>query len=101
MDGTNINALPPGHTADGGVLVGREESCWRMVVFEGPQCPYCREFEDEKGDLLRREIAAGAIAVEYRARSFVGEESVCAANAFAVAAGSGRSDQLRRAMFAN
>jgi hypothetical protein len=93
--------VPPGHTPGGGVLVGSEGARRRLVVFEDPQCPYCREFEERSGDLLRREVAAGAVAVEYRIRSFLGDESVRAANALAVAAGAGRFDQLRREMFAN
>ena len=93
--------VPPGHTPEGGVLVGSEGARRRLVVFEDLQCPYCREFEERSGDLLRREVAAGAIAVEYRIRSFLGEESVRAANALAVAAGAGRFDELRRDMFAN
>lgn len=51
--------------------------------------------------MLSREIAAGAVAVEYRIRSFLGTESVRAANALALAAGAGSFDQLRREMFAN
>jgi hypothetical protein len=92
---------PPGHTREGGVLVGSQGARRRMVVFEDLQCPYCREFEDVSGDLLRREVAAGALAVEYRIRSFLGPESVRAANALAVAAGAGRFDELRRELFAN
>ncbi len=92
---------PPGHTLEGGVIVGSEGARRRLVVFEDPQCPYCREFEEQCGDLLRREVAAGAVAVEYRIRSFLGNESVRAANALAVAAGAGRFDELRREMFAN
>jgi hypothetical protein len=98
MEATGV---PPGHTAEGGVLVGSEGARRRLVVFEDPQCPYCREFEEQSGDLLRREIAAGAVAVEYRIRSFLGNESVRAANALAVAAGAGGFDELRREMFAN
>jgi hypothetical protein len=98
MDAT---AVPPGHTADGGVLVGNEGARRRLVVFEDLQCPYCREFEARSGDMLSREIAAGAVAAEYRIRSFLGPESVRAANALAVAAGEGRFDELRREMFAN
>jgi hypothetical protein len=51
--------------------------------------------------MLRREVAAGAVAVEYRIRSFLGSESVRAANALAVAAAAARFDELRREMFAN
>jgi predicted DsbA family dithiol-disulfide isomerase len=92
---------PPGHTPEGGVLVGSKGARRRLMVFEDPQCPYCREFEERSGDLLRREVAAGAVAVEYRIRSFLGDESVRAANALAVAAGAGRFDELRREIFAN
>jgi hypothetical protein len=91
---------PSGHTAEGGVLVGSENARRRLVVFEDPQCPYCRQFEVASGDLLRREVAAGAVAVEYRMRSFLGEESVRAANALAAAAEHGRFDELRQAVFA-
>src|ERR1700684_1410226 len=87
---------PPGHTPDGGVLVGSSGARRRLVVFEDPQCPYCREFEEESGDLLRREVAAGAFAVEYRIRSFLGVESVRAANALGAAAEAGKFDELRR-----
>jgi protein-disulfide isomerase len=83
------------------VLVGSKGARRRLVVFEDPQCPYCREFEEVSGDLLRREIAAGAVAVEYRIRSFLGVESVRAANALAAAAGLGGFDELRREIFAN
>jgi hypothetical protein len=92
---------PSGHTPEGGVLVGSEGARRRLVLFEDPQCPYCREFEDVSGDVLRREVAAGAVAVEYRMRCFLGVESVRAANALAAAAEVGRFDELRRAIFAN
>lgn len=93
--------IPPGHTSEGGVFVGSVGARRRLVIFEDPQCPYCRRFEEASGDLLRRELAAGAIGVEYRIRSFLGVESVRAANALAVAAGAGQFDQLRAEIFAN
>jgi protein-disulfide isomerase len=92
---------PSGHTPEGGVLVGSDGARRRLVVFEDLQCPYCREFEERSGDLLRREVAAGAVAIEYRIRSFLGEESVRAANALAAAAEDGGFDELRRELFAN
>jgi protein-disulfide isomerase len=90
---------PPGHTRDGGVLIGSVSARRRLVLFEDLQCPYCRDFEVASGDLLRREVAAGAVSVEYRIRSFLGPESVRAANALAAAAGGGGFDQLRRELF--
>src|ERR1700684_2499945 len=91
---------PPGHTPDGGVLVGSEGARRRLVVFEDPQCPYCRRFEEVSGDLLRREVAAGAVAVEYRMRCLLGEESGRADNALALAAEAAGFDQWRRELFA-
>ena len=73
----------------------------RLVLFEDPQCPYCREFEDVSGDLLRREVSAGAVAVEYRIRAF-SESSQCVPLTLwpplRVSVG---LMKLRRAMFAN
>ncbi len=91
---------PGGHTPAGGVVVGSDNARQRLVVFEDPQCPHCRRFEEASGDLLRREVAAGAVAVEYRIRCFLGPGSVRAANALALAAEAGRFDELRREMFA-
>jgi hypothetical protein len=93
--------VPSGHTPDGGVLVGSEGARRRLVLFEDPQCPYCRRFEEVSGDLLRREVSAGAVAIEYRMRCFLGVESVRADNALALAAEVGHFDQLRRELFAD
>ncbi|HWC37143.1 MAG TPA: thioredoxin domain-containing protein [Acidimicrobiales bacterium] len=93
--------VPSGHTPEGGVLVGSETARRRLILFEDPQCPYCRQFEEVSGDLLRREVTAGAISVEYRMRSFLGVESVRADNALALAAEAGRFDDLRRLLFEN
>jgi hypothetical protein len=51
--------------------------------------------------MLRREVAAGAVAVEYRMRSFLGPESERAVGALAAAAEAGKFDELRRELFAN
>jgi protein-disulfide isomerase len=101
MDSGAELPLPSGHTPEGGVLIGSEGARRRLVVFEDLQCPYCREFEEVSGDFLRREVAAGSVAIEYRIRSFLGPESVRAANALAAAAEAGHFDQLRRELFAH
>jgi hypothetical protein len=93
--------VPANHTAQGGVVVGVEGARRKLVVFEDPQCPYCRQFEEVSGDLLRREAAAGTVAIEYRMRCFLGVESVRADNALALAAEAGRFDELRRQVFAS
>jgi protein-disulfide isomerase len=97
---SKTSPTPSGHTPEGGVLVGSDNARRRLLVFEDPQCPSCRQFEEVSGDLLRREVAAGAVTVEYRIRCFRGPGSVRAASALALAAEAGRFDELRREMFA-
>jgi hypothetical protein len=91
---------PAGHTPDGGVVVGSEGAPHRLVLFEDPQCPYCRQFEEAAGAFLQREVAAATVSIEYRMRCFLGIESVRADNALALAAEVGRFDDLRSQMFA-
>jgi hypothetical protein len=90
---------PSGHTAEGGVLLGRANAKKSMVLFEDPQCPYCREFEEVNGPLIAAGLAAGELAVEYRMRSFLGPESVRADNALALAAEVDHFDELRQMLF--
>jgi hypothetical protein len=92
-------AAPSSHTPEGGVLMGRDDAASRMVVFEDPQCPYCRQFEEACGDLLRSSWEAGTLAVDFRMRCFLGIESVRANNALALAAEDNRFDELRRELF--
>jgi protein-disulfide isomerase len=91
--------VPSNHTDQGGVLIGSDHARRRLVLFEDPQCPYCRQFEEASGDLVRTAVAAGSVAVEYRMRCFLGDESVRADNALALAAEADRFDQLRRELF--
>jgi protein-disulfide isomerase len=101
-DGMNLpltTPTPSQHTPEGGVVIGSDNARRRLVLFEDPQCPSCRQFEELCGDLLRREVAAGAVAVEYRMRCFLGPESVRADNALALAAEAGHFDELRRLLF--
>ena len=93
-------ATPSGHTSDGGVLVGDPEAGAGLVLFEDPQCPYCRQFEEVNEAFISSVLTAGELVVEYRMRCFLGPESVRADNALALAAESGRFDELRRALFA-
>lgn len=81
--------------------MGKSDGTKKMVLFEDPQCPYCRQFEELNGSLVAAEIDGGALSVEYRMRCFLGPESVRADNALALAAEAGRFDELRRLLFAN
>ena len=92
-------AAPSGHTQEGGVLVGNANAPHEMILYEDPQCPFCRQFEELNGPVLTAAVEAGSLAVEYRMRCFLGAESVRADNALALAAEAGRFDQLRQALF--
>jgi hypothetical protein len=100
MNSTDPVLTPSGHTPEGGVLVGNANASQVMVLFEDPQCPYCRQFEELNGPLITVALEGGELAVEYRMRCFLGAESVRADNALALAAEVGRFDELRRALFA-
>jgi protein-disulfide isomerase len=90
---------PSGHTPDGGVLIGNPAAGQRLLLFEDPQCPYCREFEDLNGDAISSAVASGELCAEYRMRCFLGPESVRADNALALAAEAGRFDDLPKTQF--
>jgi protein-disulfide isomerase len=100
MKSTDPVTTPSGHTTEGGVLVGSAKARQGMVLFEDPQCPYCRRFEELNGPLMTAAVGAGDLSVEYRMRCFLGPESVRADNALALAAEAGSFDELRQALFA-
>jgi Thioredoxin len=99
MSSSSTRPGPSHHTPAGGVLIGSSGARRRLLLFEDPQCPYCRMFEEASGDMLRREVSAGAVAVEYRMRCMLGPGSVRADNALALAAEEDRFDQLRMELF--
>jgi hypothetical protein len=101
MRATNSAGTPAGHTSQGGVLVGQADAPKALVIFEDPQCPYCRQFEELNGGAITAVVEAGQLSVEYRMRCFLGEESVRADNALALAAEAGHFDELRQALFAD
>jgi protein-disulfide isomerase len=101
MKSTDSMITPSGHTPEGGVLVGDADASRSMVLFEDPQCPYCRQFEVLNGPLITAALETGELSVEYRMRCFLGPESVRADNALALAAEVGRFDELRQALFAD
>jgi protein-disulfide isomerase len=100
MEPLGIGEAPSGHTVDGGVLVGEEDAPHRLLLFEDPQCPYCRQFEQVCGEMLLRELRSARVSIEYRMRCFLGIESVRADNALALAAEIGQFNDLRLHLFA-
>jgi protein-disulfide isomerase len=101
MHATSSTPIPAGHTPEGGVVVGKARAPRSMVIFEDPQCPYCRQFEELNGAHVMAAVETDQLVVEYRMRCFLGEESVRADNALALAAEAGYFDELRKALFAD
>jgi hypothetical protein len=99
-DSTGPTVTPSGHTPEGGVLVGSADAPHHIVLYEDPQCPYCRQFEEVNGPVISAALDVGMLAAEYRMRCFLGPESVRADNALALAAEIGRFDELRMTLFA-
>jgi protein-disulfide isomerase len=92
---------PPGATPSGGIVVGDASAPVHLVIYEDPQCPICREFEEINGATLQSAVTQGKVSVEYRMRSFLGVESVRADNALAAAQAEGKFEALRETLFAH
>jgi protein-disulfide isomerase len=90
-----------GANSSGGIVVGSSTAGHRVLVYEDPQCPVCKTFEDRSGALLAQAVERGLVSVEYRMRSFLGPESVRAVAALGAAADEGRFEQLREQLFAH
>ncbi|NHC15607.1 MauE/DoxX family redox-associated membrane protein [Motilibacter deserti] len=94
--------VPAAATASGGIAVGSPSAPRTLVVFEDPQCPYCGELErGDSAKAIAAAVDAGALRVEYRLRSFLGEESVRAVSALAAASDEGKFLELHAAVYAS
>jgi len=94
-----VSSTPAGVTAAGGVLVGSSSAPVKVIAYEDLQCPVCGRFERQSGVLLKQAVAAGKVSVEYRIRSFLGPESVRAANGLGAAQAEGKFEALREALY--
>lgn len=98
---STVVIAPPGATEAGGFVVGRASAPLKLIAYEDPQCPVCKDFEDVNGPTLKAAVDQGKVSVEYRMRSFLGVESVRADNALAAAAAEGKFEALRETLFAH
>jgi protein-disulfide isomerase len=72
-----------------------------LDIYEDFQCPVCAQFEKLQGDYIESLIADKKATVVYHTLSFLGPESVNAANAAACSADQGKFLQYHRALYAN
>ena len=98
---STVVIAPPGATDAGGFVVGSASAALKLIAYEDPQCPVCKDFEDINGPTLKAVVDQGKVSVEYRMRSFLGVESARADNALAAAAAEGKFEPLREALFAH
>ena len=69
-------------------------------VWEDPQCPVCKYFEDANGEYLDSLIREKKATVRFHVLSFLGDESVRAANASFCAADEGQYLNFHKALYA-
>ncbi|HSF26400.1 MAG TPA: thioredoxin domain-containing protein, partial [Actinomycetes bacterium] len=92
--------VPATATTQGGPLtVGTSGPV--VDIFEDFQCPFCQQFEATNGALLTDYAEAGKIQVNYHLASFIGQESVRAANAAACAADADAFPAFHATLYAN
>lgn len=86
---------------DNGIVVGKATAPVTVDFYEDFQCPICRQFETSTGATVRSLIDTGKIKAVYHMMSFIGPDSVRAANAGAAAADAGKFEAYHQVLFAN
>lgn len=71
----------------------------KIDLWEDLQCPVCKQFEAINGDYIKRVITEKKAKVVYHVLSFLGPESVLAANALACSADEGRFLQFHSYLY--
>ena len=70
-------------------------------IYEDFQCPICQQFEKMNGDYLESLITDKKAKVVYHTLSFLGQESINAANAAACSADEGKFLSYHKTLYAN
>jgi protein-disulfide isomerase len=89
-----------------GVTVGRSSARVTIEIYEDPQCPGCRQFEQEAGAAVADWVDSGAAKVQYHVVSFLDGASTSryssrAANAAYCSADAGVFQRYHDLLFAN
>ncbi|SBW21152.1 DSBA oxidoreductase [Candidatus Protofrankia californiensis] len=87
--------------ADNGIVVGKADAPVTVDFYEDFQCPICEELETSLGPSVQQLINGGRIKAVYHMMSFLGPESVRAANAAAAAAQEGKFKEYHDILYAN
>ena len=87
--------------ADGYGIMFNPSAPVRVDFWEDFQCPNCRNFEAVNNAYINSLVEAGKIKAVYHPMSFIGPESIMAANAAACAADAGKFLAFHTALYAN
>lgn len=85
--------------ADGYGLVFNANAPVTIDLWEDPQCPACKAFEGASGEFITSLARDGRAKVVFHTLSFIGPESVTAANAGACASDEGKYLEFHKAAY--
>jgi protein-disulfide isomerase len=104
---STAHALPAGVLADGAIPVGSAVAAPGgkppvvVDLYEDFQCPYCGQLEKSSGATLQQLADDGTAQIRYHVLSFIGPDSVRAANATGCATDAGKFAAYHGALYAN
>ena len=101
LDGTKLKPAVSAtiDTANGSAISLNPGATKVIDVWEDPQCPVCNTFEQANGEFIDDLVRTKKANVVYHVVSFLGNESVAAANAAYCAADEGRYLDFHKAMY--
>ena len=102
LDGTTLKPAITStiDTANGSPITFDNGAVTVIDVWEDPQCPVCKLFENANGDYIESLIREKKATVRYHVLSFLGDESVRAANASFCAADEAQYLDFHHALYA-
>ncbi|CAN1504344.1 DsbG Protein-disulfide isomerase [Candidatus Nanopelagicaceae bacterium] len=102
LDGTKLKPAVTAtiDPANGSAIVLNPGQAKVIDVWEDPQCPVCKNFEDANGDYIESLVRDNKATVRFHVLSFLGDESVRAANASFCAADEGQYLDFHHALYA-
>lgn len=102
LDGSKLQAAVVStiDTANGSPITFNPGLAKTVDIWEDPQCPICKTFEDANGDYLDSLIREKKATVRFHVLSFLGDESVRAANASFCAADENQYLDFHHALYA-
>jgi len=102
LDGTKLKPAVTAtiDPANGSAIVLNPGQAKVIDVWEDPQCPVCKNFEDANGDYIESLVRDNKATVRFHVLSFLGDESVRAANTSFCAADEGQYLDFHHALYA-